>query len=665
MPTRFYLHNATPTSTNNWVSIIGGTALDQGAGVADHTNGDIYTVSTEASQTAGTQDILLAKYSSIGILQWQRTIGGTLADVAGGIALDSSGNPHIVARANSVGTAGGNDIYTIKYDTTGALTWQRMIGGASNDDGYGIVVDSAGNVYITGDAGTATGGAGSSDILLVKYNSAGTVQFQVSVGGTGYDGGRGVALDSAGNIYMSGSENSTGSPAGNNFFLAKYNSTGTLQWQRILGGANDDVCLGVSIDSSDNIYSFGYSNSATAGVTYDMLILKYDTSGNLIWQKHISYNSAVNGDVAAGLGIDSTGNIYISGHTTAAPQGGANDLFIIKLNSSGSLIWERTFGGTGQDYTSGNLRYSNGFFYISGIQTGFGLGAVGGAGESLLIKFSDDGTGTGTYGGLVYAISAVATITTPTYTNQTSTLTVNTRTLAASTPTLVSVTTRTIPVATYPLGYPSGPSSAGGAPTITLDNILRTTNTTIGTTQLVRSINTLANTVLQKAYFGSYVSSTLNADQTVGGGTIIFNNADTITNLSANFWINALNIYVWRPSTYTKVGTVRDNTTTSLGGSEATAINSIQVTHITGITTTAVSALAGDIIVFEIWSAFTQGAATAYSIGHYFDGTTVNTVENTVVTSQASFIELTENLTFGTLISPSFDPLGMLGFFGL
>lgn len=662
MATRFYLHNATPTSTSNWVATIGGTALEQGGGVAVHTNGDIYTTFQSASQTAGQQDIYLVKYNSTGTLQWQRSIGGATLDVPNGIALDSSGNPHIISRSNSTGTAGADDFYIVKYDTTGALTWQRMIGGISNDDGYGIAVDSSGNVYVTGDIGTVTGGAGSSDTGLIKYNSAGTIQFQVSIGGTGYDSGRGVDFDSSGNVYLGAFEVST--TGNNNFLIVKYNTSGVLQWQRIIGGSFDDVCLGIKIDVNNNIYSFGYSSSATGGVTNDMLIFKHDTSGNLIWQKHISYNPGVNGDVAAGLGVDGLGNIYISGHSTAAPQGGANDLFIIKLNSSGSLIWERTFGGTGQDYTSGNLVYFNGFFYISGIQTSSGLGAVGGAGDALLIKFLDDGSGTGTYGGLVYAVSAVATITTPTYTNTTSTLTTNTRTLTTTTPTLTSVTTRTLPSATYPLGYPSGPNSVGGVPTITLDNILRTTDTTVGTAQVSRTIATLGNTSLQKAYFGSFISLPLDSAQTVGGGAIILNNADAVTNLSANFWINAMNIYVWRPSTYTKIGTIRDNTTTSLGGLEATAISSIQVTHISAITSSAVSALAGDVIIFEIWGSFTQGAATAYSITHYFDGTTVNTTENTVVTSQASFIELTENLTF-VIPSTSVDPMGMMGFYGL
>lgn len=127
---------------------------------------------------------------------------------------------------------------------------------------------------------------------------------------------------------------------------------------------------------------------------------------------------------------------------------------------------------------------------------------------------------------------------------------------------------------------------------------------------------------------------------------MILNGAENESNANANWWINSLNIYVWRPSTGTRVGVVRDAAGTSLGGLEPTATSNIQVSHITGITSSAVSALSGDVIICEVWVRATQSAAMSYTGTFYYNGTTVTTTENTVVTSHASFIELTENLVF-------------------
>jgi hypothetical protein len=147
-------------------------------------------------------------------------------------------------------------------------------------------------------------------------------------------------------------------------------------------------------------------------------------------------------------------------------------------------------------------------------------------------------------------------------------------------------------------------------------------------------------------FMGFFCSPPLKGSQTVGGGTMIFNTAETETSLNANFWINALNAYVWRPSTGAKVNTIKESGGTSLGGTEPTAINSEQVTHITGITSTGVTAADGDVVIVEVWSRFTPGMSGTYTCQFYYGGTTENTTEITVVSNHASFIEFTENLKF-------------------
>jgi hypothetical protein len=205
-------------------------------------------------------------------------------------------------------------------------------------------------------------------------------------------------------------------------------------------------------------------------------------------------------------------------------------------------------------------------------------------------------------------------------------------------------------------------SAATADVTATGANTNRVMDTIIGSGQTSINITTSASTNARNNFLRRFVSPPLVGDQVVGGGNMILNAADQESSTNANFWINSLCVYVWRPSTGAKVGNVRDAAGTSLGGSEPSTSNSMQVTHITGITTSAVNALNGDVVVCEIWTRTTQSQATAYTCIFQYDGTTINTTENAVVTNQASFLELNENLNFTPL---GFDPMGMMGFFGI
>jgi len=170
----------------------------------------------------------------------------------------------------------------------------------------------------------------------------------------------------------------------------------------------------------------------------------------------------------------------------------------------------------------------------------------------------------------------------------------------------------------------------------------RTMNTVIGVAQASLAGTTLNNTAAQTGLLGMFISPPLSGAQTVGGGTMVLNTADKESNAAANFWIDGLNVYVWRPSTGTKVGTLRD--ARNLGGTEATTGET--VTHISGITSTGISASDGDVLVCEVWAEHTQSMATAYTATFYYDGTTENATENATVSNHASYLQLAETLTF-------------------
>lgn len=200
-------------------------------------------------------------------------------------------------------------------------------------------------------------------------------------------------------------------------------------------------------------------------------------------------------------------------------------------------------------------------------------------------------------------------------------------------------------------GTETSASSVSSDNTCTFDtrlNVLKEMNSNIGTAQVsvTNTISALAQSL--NTLWGIWGSRPLTTAATVGGGTITLNTAGLEANAAANWLgVNALHVYVWRPSTGAKVGTVVTFNGTAAGSSLEVSTTET-VTHITGIASSAVSALAGDVVICELWSVHTPGMATAYATTFYYDGTTVSTTDGAAATSNASYIEFTENLSFPT-----------------
>ena len=166
------------------------------------------------------------------------------------------------------------------------------------------------------------------------------------------------------------------------------------------------------------------------------------------------------------------------------------------------------------------------------------------------------------------------------------------------------------------------------------------------------SAATLASTSAQAGFMGMWALSALSGAQTVGGTgeTLTINIADRESNLNANFCINRAHVYVWRPSNNSKVGDCCSYSTTPSSGSptEPTAADSTQVTSFV-VDLSSVSASDGDVIIVELWASFTQSAATSYTVGLYYGGATEETVENTVVTDHAAFLEFSQTFTLTSI----------------
>jgi len=324
------------------------------------------------------------------VVSWIALLGGTVTDIGTAVAIDSADNIIVTGRTNSDG-AGGNDVLIAKYNSAGALQWDRTLGGTGTDAGNAVAIDSADNIIVVGY--TNSDGAGDLDLLIAKYNSAGALQWDRTLGGTGGDIGYAVAIDSADNIIVVGYTASSGPLSGIDFLIAKYNSAGSLQWDRRLGGTGTDIGTAVAIDSDDNIIVVGYTNSDGAGGN-DVLIAKYNSAGALQWDRTLGGTGTDRGYAVA---IDSADNIIVTGQTNSDGAGGY-DFLIAKYNSAGSLQWDRTLGGTGTDAGTAVAIDSANNIIVTGRTTSDGAGVN----DFLIAKLPPNGSRTGTYGSFTY-----------------------------------------------------------------------------------------------------------------------------------------------------------------------------------------------------------------------------------------------------------------------
>jgi uncharacterized delta-60 repeat protein len=405
-------------SQTHWIATLGGTLADLGQAIALDSSANVYVTGYTASG-AGRNDIFIAKYDASGIIQWQKTLGGTGDERGFGISVDSSGNVYVAGDTDSSG-AGNTDIFITKYDTSGAIQWQKTLGDTSSETGQAIALDSSGNVYVTG---------GSNDVIVTKYDTSGAIQWQRSLGSSNTDYGFGISLDSSANVYITGYTASSGAGS-NDVLIAKYDTSGAIQWQRTLGGTNNDQGFSISIDNSGNVYVAGQTSSSGA-VVQDVLITKYNTSGTIQWQRTLGGAAA---DFGRGIALDNSGNVYIVGQTSSSGAGSI-DVIITKYNNSGSIQFQRTLGGASADQGYGISVDNLGNMYIVGITYSSGAGNA----DFLIAKLPTDGSLTGTYGSFTYAASSL-TAATSTLIASTSTLTNSTSTLTSSTSTLTSTT---------------------------------------------------------------------------------------------------------------------------------------------------------------------------------------------------------------------------------
>lgn len=345
----------------NWMALLGSSSTDRGASTVVDSGGNI--IVGGLYYNGSNYDAVIAKYSPAGTLQWQRIFGGSGTQSPYSITVDASDN--IIF---------SGPLFLAKYSSAGSLLWQRSLPDVS---GERVLVLGTGEIIVGGY--TTTVGAGSNDAILVKLSADGsTTIWSRAIGVSGAQLGTSAGVDSSGNIYII-------STHGGGPFIAKYNTSGVIQWQQKLSGVSNPAFYDMTITGSDDIYVVG---SAGAPTYAGAMMVKYDTSGNVVFQKRYSLSSSTR---FLGVTHDSTGDVYAIGETASTGK-----ILIGKYDSSGVRIWERSIGETNASSNNGNgiFIHTSGDVCITGELDNLG---EGGSSDIFHARLPADGSKTGTY----------------------------------------------------------------------------------------------------------------------------------------------------------------------------------------------------------------------------------------------------------------------------
>ena len=367
----------------------------------------------------------LNTFSQVPPWAWAKNPGVGYEDIAWGVCTDASGNVYMTGVFSTPSISFGSftltnvnpnndtfDIYLVKYTPNGNVLWAKSAGGRSWDWGRAVTTDLLGNVYLVGDfwSDSITFGntvltnhnnVAEGIVFLVKYDSTGNVLWARSAGKTVNQAASTVSTDILGNVYIGGIFQSdtiifgattlrnadTTINATSDIFLAKYDSSGNVLWAKRAGGNSDDYINSIKSNAIGEVYVAGYfqsdsiifgttilRNTDTMNNTSDIFLVKYDSSGNVVWAKSEGRNQ---NDCAYSLSLDGSQNIYICGtfqsqtisfdsYTLANSGTNTDDIFIAKYDSVGNVIWVKPAGGTDNDEAISISTDAYGYVYLTG-----------------------------------------------------------------------------------------------------------------------------------------------------------------------------------------------------------------------------------------------------------------------------------------------------------
>lgn len=466
-----------------WLSIMGGSQDDYGRSIANKIGGGYIMTGGTNSYGAGDFDVLVANLNSDGSINWAKALGGTNKDSGYSVVSVSDGSYMISANTFSFG-AGQDDQMLISLDSNGGLNWARTFGGSGSEYNANMadaLVETSDGGFISATP-TYSYGPGQDDILIMKLTSAGAISWANAFGGGSDDGSPAIFEASDGGYVFIGDTYSYGA-GGRDILLAKLNSAGSVSWAKSFGGSNFDYSNSIIEASDDGIVIAGRAYGYGPGV-FDVLVAKFSSAGDHVWTTTFGGS----GNEAAWSIIESSdGNLVLTGWTESFGAGDY-DVLVAKLNNLGGVIWAKTMGGVDEDFGYSIIESSGGGYVLTGQTKSDGAGNI----DVLTVKLDEDGNGVSSSLTIADHTSDF-TVTNPSLTLSSQTLTVNDVTSSISSSTItgsITATDVTLDVSFFgeptiaPTGQPSADPSSDPSSRPTGQPSIRLTVAPTGQSQL-------------------------------------------------------------------------------------------------------------------------------------------------------------------------------------
>ena len=386
---------------------LGGTDYESTRSVNTPDGGSIMVGATSSVDgdvhgSHGKQDAWIVKLNSAGDTVWTRTLGGTGDDVASAIGLTSDGG-YLVTGSTESGDGDitdkrpnfGKDVWVIKLDGSGYTTWSKTFGGSEADAGYSLTAAPDGGWLVAGatnsNNGDVAGNHGGTDVWVVKIDNQGHQQWAKTYGGSSWDEAHGIIATTDGYVLAgltySGDGDVTGfhppTFIGADVLVVKIDFGGNKIWAKAFGGTTDDDATSLTA-APDGYVVAGYTNSNDGDVTGyhgreplfpDMWVLKLNGNGNIVWAK--TFGGTFD-EAATSVAVTPDGGFVLAGGASSNDgdvtgnhnkDGGNEDVWIVKLDAGGNKQWAKTLGGSGDDLAYSISVNADGYT-ITGVTTG-------------------------------------------------------------------------------------------------------------------------------------------------------------------------------------------------------------------------------------------------------------------------------------------------------
>ncbi len=361
---------------------------------------NLFTLDQSEVMTATLNTTRLSLQSSMGCVEvppvnssivWQKSYGGSNDDWIASIKQTTDGGYAGIGYSHSVNGdisdhRGGTDLWMLRLNMDGELLWQKSLGGYGDESiSYDRAMDQTndGGFIIAGSSNSndsyISGNHGASDYLIIKMDESGEIEWQKCLGGSGYDGANAIVQTSDGGYIVAGHSNSndgdvSGNHSGYDYWIVKLDAFGNLVWQKSLGGYGEDSASSIDQTSDGGYIVAGHSWSNAGGdITgnhggTDYWIVRLNTDGNLIWQKSLGGSA---NDVCFSIEQADDGGFLMAGFSASnnndvSGNHGGGDYWIVKLNMDGALVWEKTLGGSSQENAFSIKKSHDGIGYLVG-----------------------------------------------------------------------------------------------------------------------------------------------------------------------------------------------------------------------------------------------------------------------------------------------------------